>query len=187
MSDRMTLAEETYPGIGQLVNLAMERWHPDLWSKRVKVAVLMVDPPRNSDGLVTGPALKHAGAPCAGVCSVASETIRVLCGVDAVIRIASDIWPDLGEDGQLALLDHELEHLEIVDGQHRDERPKLGMVQHDYVLAGFRSVIKRHGPAALEVMSARAVREREPMLFDALDDPPAETIPMPRAAARSAT
>lgn len=56
------------------------------------------------------------------------------------IEIAEDIWAQLDEQQRIALVDHELCHLQITE---KDGRLVLGLKHHD--LEEFRAVIERHG------------------------------------------
>lgn len=82
---------------------------------------------------------------------------------DSTIVIDGDQFFDLPEEKQIAVLDHELQHLEIVrdeeNGIQLDDcnRPKLKMRLHDLFVGGFTAVIARHGEDAVEVEQVREV------------------------------
>jgi Putative phage metallopeptidase len=106
--------------------------------------------------------LKINGDPCAAIISVVSYKQRVDNRRDAELLIDAKIWNDLNEAQRRALLDHEATHLQVQfdkDGIIKTDdcgRPKLKMRLHDWTCTGFRSVAKRHGENALEVIQARA-------------------------------
>jgi hypothetical protein len=137
-----------------LLARALRDFHPRLHEAEVRVALLMA---ANGEG----PALKKAGYPCAALVSVVPLDWRLLCDFDARIKIDRRTWDDLTEDGRLALLDHELSHLQL-DGTKRDDlgRPKLKAIPADWNGGdGFKEVVARHGEAALEYENARRVAQ----------------------------
>jgi hypothetical protein len=77
-----------------------------------------------------------------------------------------------------ALIDHELEHIEVkMDGKRPKldcrGRPKIGMRKHDYQFGWFRSIAERHGVASGEVHQARTLFLREKQTFFAFINQPA--------------
>lgn len=78
---------------------------------------------------------------------------------DAEITIDRPTWDGLTEQQRAALIDHELQHLEVcvdADGVTKRDclgRPKVRLVPHDWHLEGFAEVVKRHKDAALEQQS----------------------------------
>lgn len=144
-----------------------QQYHPELVEAGVTFAVLMAE---NEDG----PAVKVHGWPCAAKVKVNNLEQRTQGMADATITIDSEQWTLYSSAQCEALLDHELEHLVLAkdkDGAvKRDDlnRPKLRCRPHDYELAGFVSVAKRHGREAVEVAEAKKFRERfgQYLLFD---------------------
>jgi len=107
------------------------------------------------------PALKCDGFPVQAIVSVIPLKQRVDKRADAEIVIDKAKWEEFDEPKRLALLDHCIEHIEI----HTDEngivktddigRPKLRLKTCDFRLQGFRSIARRHGENAPEVIAAR--------------------------------
>src|SRR2546428_395207 len=112
-----------------------------------------------------GPAVKAPGGwPAYAVVRRVPLKQRVAGFKDAEITIDQAKWAELSEPQRDALIDHELEHLELVyDGAGpgtpvaTDDwgRPKLRIRQHDWEVAGFKSIAERHPDAALEILAAR--------------------------------
>ena len=81
---------------------------------------------------------------------VNSEKHRAQGLPDASIVIDQDAWGDLSDQSRIALIDHELEHLErylrAKNEPLEDDlgRPKLKVKLHDWQLGGFRSISERH-------------------------------------------
>lgn len=113
-------------------------------------------------GVPTGPAITHAGHPAAGKVHIVSPADHVLVGADAVIQVDAHHWSELTSAQQMALLDHELEHLVFSrnsKGQlavHADGRVKLVTRQDDWLLTGFVLIVRRHGDDAIEAMALAA-------------------------------
>lgn len=148
-------------------------WHRVLSSLGVTFDVLMVEDV--DDEGESHPALKHHGYPAAAIIKINSLEQRTLGQADALLTIDACSWSELDEEGRLALLDHELEHLQVLAEKpvgimytnefgalqgivRRDEcgRPRLKMKLHDWQLGGFRAVAQRHKEKALEIVAVRA-------------------------------
>lgn len=149
-----------------LMTEAMKRFHPDLVEAGVQVAVLLVEPPRDKDGEPTAPAITSHGVRCVANVKLRNAMDRLLSGHDAVIKVDAEAYHELGSEQTLAMFDHELEHLVVARDEegaivlHDDFRPKLELVHDDFVLTGFKAVIGRHGPNALESRSISQLVER---------------------------
>lgn len=144
----------------------MRKYHQDLADNEVRVLVLMVRPAINKDGDVTSPSVSFAGAAAAAKCSLVNARDRAVMPYDARIEIDEDQWDDLTSPQQMALLDHELTHLEITrdsDGkvaQTDDLRPKLSLRNDDWIITGFKEVVDRHGDDALECQSFKRLWDK---------------------------
>lgn len=130
----------------------------------VKLCLLMAK--MSSDNESDEPAVKLHGYPCAAIISVIPYKQRVDKRADAEIVIDADAWDDMTEPQQMALLDHEITHLEIVtdkDGLVKTDdqgRPKLRLRIHDWQIGGFREVVMRHGSDAPETVQAREFSDK---------------------------
>ena len=85
----------------------MQKYHDDLVKAGVKVEILLAS---NDEGS----AVKLHGWPCYATIKVMSYKDRVAGSADARMIIDLDKWPDLHPNQREALIDHELEHLELV-------------------------------------------------------------------------
>jgi len=147
----------------ELLKVAIKNWHPDLVEAEAKVALVMVGPAVNDAGDVTTPAITMQGVAVAARVGLVSPKRRVYMEYDVEIEIDETVWTDFDEDKRLALLDHELEHVQVRRDRNsaiaRDDdlRPKLRLGADDYMLTGFVAVAKRHGRNAIEVMSLRSL------------------------------
>jgi hypothetical protein len=151
---------DRYDIVRQILSDTMERWHQPLHEAEVRVAILWAE---NEDG----PAIKRGGDPVAAQIQVLALKWRVLTDHDALLTIDKNVWDSLDQASQIALVDHELSHLELakftkIEGASirfdRDDigRPKLTTVPGDWASSdGFRHVVVRHGSAAVEAISVR--------------------------------
>lgn len=144
-------------------------WHKDLAAVEARVQILFAsaDP---EDENPKAP-VKHGGYPARATIRVVPTKDRLVKGYDAEMLVDRDWWGCASEARRVALLDHELSHLEVVtktkekrepgvpidrDAVQYDDlgRPKLRLRKADYASSdGFLSVIERHGDNAVEFES----------------------------------
>lgn len=130
--------------------------YPDLIEADVTVMYLFA---RNE----SGDALKHGGYPAAALVKLNNLRDRVAGLSDATIMIDEDRWKDWNEERRIAILDHELMHLEVRRNdsgaiEYDDcNRPKIRLRKHDFNYGGFNAIVRRHGDSSVEVQSVREV------------------------------
>lgn len=162
--------------MGERVKQIMAKYHEELFAAEVTIQVLFA---RMSEG-ENGPAVKAPGGwPAYALIRRCPLRQRVAGFRDAEITIDELKWKELTGAQQDALLDHELQHLELVyegDGPgtpvETDDwgRPKLKLRKHDYELSGFKAIMDRHPDAALEKIAARQFAdEYEQYVFGGVD------------------
>lgn len=145
----------------QIRDEAMKKWHQALHDAKVRVGILYAE---SEDG----PAIKKGGYAVLALVGPLSLKWRVLTDLDALITIDKTQWDELEDDSKVAVLDHELSHLDVVTEDNgfggtrikRDDigRPKLKTIDGDWNGGdGFIEVIKRHGEAAIELINSRKV------------------------------
>lgn len=161
--------QECDSDVYDLIDDVMSKYHPDLKQQQVTVHPLYVS---NEDaGGMQSVALKTRGHAVAAQIKITSLEQRVRGIADAQLTIDTMAWCGLNANAKRALIDHELQHLEV----KRDKdsvvqiddhgRPKLKIRYHDYELSGFLSVVERHGEAALEAMMMREFAFEQLPLF----------------------
>ena len=137
--------------------------HKDLIDAGVTLQVLMAHKYNKDDELV--PPMMVRGQQVLAKTSITSHQDRARGIPDAKMVIDTEWgWARLPEFGREALIDHELEHLQIVTEEQGEGdvtvtqpklddcgRPKLKIKHHDWELTGFAAVAERHGEAAIEV------------------------------------
>ena len=150
----------------------------------VTIGVLMASAGEDKDGNPK-PAVKVHGVEALAKIRVVGLRDRAHDMPDAQIVIDAACWDRASDDERRALLDHELTHLswvgrsaraefdtdgktgEITESGKRDDlgRPKLRMRLHDYELAGFDEVARRHGRAAPEVRAVEAFADTRGQIY----------------------
>ena len=141
-----------------MLAMVLSDWHQPLHEAGVKIGILYAS---NADDYP----LKRGGVPCAATIRVMSHKDRVKWHYDAELAIDAMQWGRMDDPSRMALLDHECSHLELKLDDQGDEavidvdslgRPKLRSIPGNLNCSdGFIAVIERHGPAALEAVSAR--------------------------------
>ena len=143
---------------GDTINLLEEvvrDYHPEKEDLRIgMVFCTSVDKKGDIDGK---PSLKNCGFPAAAKVSLVSAKDRIHKKIDVLIMIDGAGWSQMSEDQRRAILDHEMEHVQIdLSAEPSDDgRPKLVMKEEDYCVWGFRSVALRHGNNSMEVACAK--------------------------------
>jgi len=135
-------------------------------------------------------AVKLGGYPCAAVVKPNNLKQRAQGMGDALITVDAATWGELTEAEKVALMHHELYHLEPVglqkshDGQgfvcETDDlsRPRFTSRKHDWQHGGFRHIAEVHGENAIEVSEAHKITRR---FGDVLNPEPAGTdAPAPK-------
>lgn len=149
--------EKANAEVGQVVERMTERYHPQVRDAKVTITCLMAYPLTDENGDSKGPALKHQGYPAQAVVKIIGLKERTDGRADAEIVIDGDNWQVLSAEERDALIDHELEHLELkIDREGilvRDDldRPKLVCRKHDFQAGWFDSIVRRHGRASPEL------------------------------------
>lgn len=177
----MALYEKCPPEVSEVVSSMMEKFHGPLHEYGVTVDLLFAMPKTNENGDAEDCALKLHGYQCAAIVKINPYKARVQGHADAEIIIDKEHWEETSEAEHEALIDHELEHLELKlkDGELvRDDldRPKLRMRKHDHQFGWFDSVARRHGKASLEVQQFEAFRDEHGQLWLNFNEGPASDI-----------
>lgn len=129
----------------------------------VTFAVLMV----KKDG--SGPALSAGGYPALAMIGKQAQHIRAAGGADVLLQIDLKRWAEMEPGQRIALIDHELHHLEVHEdtdastGFELDPqgRPKITIRKHDYQFGWFTEIAARHGKNSPEVTQARLMWDED--------------------------
>lgn len=142
-----------------------KEYHKELDEAGVTVCYLMAFAPVGKDGEVKGSALKLHGYPCAAIVKVNNLLLRAQGVMDCTIQIDGDEWAERPDEEKLAILDHELEHIQVT-AKRKDNngawiyetddlgRPLTHLKHHDFYGGGFKSIMYRHQGSALETKFA---------------------------------
>jgi hypothetical protein len=160
----------------------MRECHKELVEAKVRVGILFASVELDQNGRPMGIPVRCHGTPAAAKVKLISRRKR-LEGIpfEAIIEIDEHRWDLLTEEGQEALLDHELTHLQLKRDKDSnlpiaddDGRPKLKMRPDDWSLTGFADVVRRRGHMALEAQSFKELYDRYgQMLFPWMETVPA--------------
>lgn len=163
------------PEIKKMVDEAMQKWHGDLVDAGVKIGVIMAFNDKK-------PAVNHGGYPSGATIKIIPLKDRISKGFDAELTLDADFWKRLTDPAKMALLDHELCHLDLKrkkvkkkkkdeDSDIEDESDELGEILYDnhnrpqLVLVkgdwnggdGFQVVVNRHKEHSQELRNAKFV------------------------------
>lgn len=139
------------------VDRLLEQHHHDLNEAEVQIGLIFVSDFDKDDNPV--PSIKLHGAFAAGCISLVKGVAGVFNPYQAQIQIDKLYWDNASEEVRLALVDHEIEHIELVRDKNgivqTDDRNRtmIKLKPDDWVLTGFMSVVRRHGPNAVEAGS----------------------------------
>ncbi len=152
----MTCYVKGHDVVGPYADAMIERYHPQLRDAGVTLTYLFAHATTDKNGDPTGPAIKFGGYAALATIKIIGAKERADGRADAEMTIDGDRWQELTEGRKYALVDHELEHLELKydkDGNVvRDDmnRPKLVIRKHDHQFGWFDAIVRRHGRSACE-------------------------------------
>ena len=159
--------EKAGPEVMKVIKAVLRQHHRELAEVEVKVGVLMATAGKDEQGRPLAPAVKLHGVECAATVKVVSYKDRVAGKDDAEIIIDADKWAERSDPERVALVDHELNHLEVQrdeEGNPKSDdagRPKLKSRPHDRDFGWFDIIAARHGAASYEVQQARTFADKE--------------------------
>jgi DNA segregation ATPase FtsK/SpoIIIE-like protein len=156
MSKKYWVAEEK---VQAACRATMEQFHEPLAALGVNVLCVFAKA-EDKKGFPL-PAVKLRGRSCYATIRAVSDEDRAAGMPDAVMTIDHVLWKTLSTERQVALLDHELTHIELAGGES-SSGVSLAMRKHDWELAGFFDVVKRHGKDAIELVDLIKFGRSEP-------------------------
>jgi len=144
------------------------KFHGQLDACGVRIHYIMARATRNEDGDRVGVAIKLHGVRALAKVKINGLADRAEGKADATITIDGDEWPDWSEERRIAVIDHELQHVEVVferDSQtvwKTDDlgRPVLRLRPHDFDVRGFDVIRARHGMASVEHEAVERLKVR---------------------------
>jgi len=154
--------EQAGEDVKELHIVLCEKYYKWILEDQVTFNFLIAHGPRDKDGNVSAPAIMLHGHAAAATVKINSLKDRVKGLADVTIEIDGDQWPAWTEQQRMAVLDHELYHLEPhtnADGSPKLDdcgRPYLTLKKHDFHFGGFAEIALRHRDYAFEV---KAVEE----------------------------
>jgi hypothetical protein len=148
-----------YSKVHDVLIAAVEKYRPDLVELGVIIDTLICE--NVDDDGETYDAVKLHGLPAYATIGVNSLQRRALGDGDALIKVDGHKWKKLTEAQRVALMHHEIEHIELTidedEGQLLDDlgRPRFKLKPHSWELGGFESVARVHGENSIEVINHR--------------------------------
>lgn len=144
--------------VRDLIARTLKANYPELASLGMTVDAVFVSAQNADDEPVC--ALKRHGIPAAAQIQITPLSDRARGMADVKLTIDAYAWSRLSATSSAALIDHELQHIDRVASETDNGiddlgRPKLKLRPHDWELAGFATVAKRHGEAAVEVIEVK--------------------------------
>jgi hypothetical protein len=140
------------PDVQELAKKVMRKSHPKLLAADVTLCFLFA---RNAEN----PPISKNGWPAKALVKINNLKDRVAGLADATILIDEAGWDEWDADHRLAIIDHELTHLQVrrnkVGAIAYDDanRPKLKARLHDFEVCGFHEIVQRHGASAPEAQA----------------------------------
>lgn len=111
-------------------------------------------------GLPKNDAITHRGRRALGLCRKIKVKDRVKGMGDAEITLDGDWWVTVDDEERRALLDHELHHIAVIEGEKdKAGRPKLALREHDVEFGWFTVIAARHGLHSQERKQAAQIME----------------------------
>ena len=146
-----------------IVKSTTSKFHGEVEKAGVTIDVLMAYNP-------DGHAVTHGGYPAQAKVKIVSLKDRAKGCKDAEIIIDDRNWDKLSDAERKALIDHELEHLEVQyeEGEVKIDdlgRPKLKIKKHDWQMGWFDVIARRHGESSPEVRQASELMAKNGQLY----------------------
>lgn len=140
-----------------LLDAILAKYYPDLILNGITIDLLWAHGERDEKtGELTSPAITKTGVRAYGLCRKTSLKERAAGRADVEITLDHDFWDEeASQETQVALLDHELYHIELCDETDDLGRPKIAMRKHDHEFGWFNQVALRHGEHSVERMQAK--------------------------------
>ena len=156
----MTTYASAPSDVSRMIQALVHDFHPDLEEAGVTFVCLFAHASRNEANEPDGPALKLHGYACAATVRIVNLKDRAKGIADVEILLDGDRWETWTEERQRAVIDHELQHIEVQfnsgEGPKLDDmnRPKLRLRNHDHQFGWFDAIAQRHGSASIEIFQA---------------------------------
>lgn len=154
----------------EALQTALKKYHPRLIEAKTTICMLVVFAEIDEHGEPVGQALNLHGTPAYAVTRIFPLKLRAHGLADAEILVDGERWKDMPNKTRIALLDHELTHIDLVFKDNVLQvddlgRAKLTMRHHDYTHGWFTEVVERHGKASIESLQARRFVDESGQLY----------------------
>lgn len=161
--------------VQEIVQKMLGKYHGEIAQfdppPEVDVIIAESAPNEGGEGETDANVLQEKGRPTEATIRIMRLKDRVAGRGDVEITIDGDKWADLNAKQREALIDHQLEHLELQkdseDKPKTDDigRMKLKIRKHDYEIGGFDAVAHRHHGDCPEVRQAKQLMDQSGQLL----------------------
>lgn len=158
----MTTYEMAGQDLVSVIDDTMQAHHAPLVEAGVTVDLMLAYASRDKNGIAKGPAVKHNGLPAYAVVRKMALKDRTAGRSDAEIVLDGDNCRNWDAAFLIAVLYHELYHLELVEDKKEggialDDlgRPRLKIRPHDREFGWFDEIAHRHEGFSAEARQAR--------------------------------
>ena len=143
-------------GVMNLIYKVQKTLHKPHADAGVTIQAVMAHPPVDENGDATGPAIKVRGHAVGARIRVTTLKQRAMGDKDLEIEIDDDGWDVLSYEETVALIDHELRHVDLKTKEGvlvRDDlgRPMFTKRYHDVEFGWFFDNARQHGAVSPEV------------------------------------
>ncbi len=160
----------------EMINRVADMYHQNLKGNEVKFLAIMAYAPLDEEGNRKRPAITKSGNACSAFIRVLPLKERLVKEADAEITIDGDVWEEYPEATRIAVIDHELSHLNVKLDKNGDlkrdalRRPMLKTIRDDIVYWGNSKIAERHGANSIEVLAAKQLKDRYGDVLQLFDD-----------------
>lgn len=148
----------------ELMRHVMHEHHPELEAAEVRVGIFMVSDPDETCG--AKPFLEIDGKRVLAFIRKRRILENPKLG-EVVMEIDEFLWQhSLDDTGRRSLLDHELQHISLCKEKSGSlkrtffGRPKISLVNHDWTVGVFRTLMERYGRKGIDFLSLALVLDQ---------------------------
>jgi len=169
----MKIYELADDSVHDLLKEAISAYHNMIGKLEIKFGLIRVTSVDKKGEPDEKPALKSSsGHAAAAQISLVSKKDQLSKNYEVEILFDGPMWDGMTDKKRLAILDHELTHIEIAkdkDGHAKIDdltgKPKLKLIPDQFHLWGFLDIAKRHGEDSSEVANMRSMAINHGHLF----------------------
>ena len=135
--------------------------------KDVKIGLIKTFAPRDDNGDIKKNAIVRRGATVYAYINLVHPKNKLFKPYSAEITIDGDKWMEFTDEKKMALLDHELTHVDFkLDKKtgdvkkDEDGNPILRLIYDEIQFTAFSSVARKHGPNSVEYQTLQTLKDK---------------------------